>query len=162
MKVIRLNDHKTRPEEIRICYLRGLLPRKRGTEIFTNEIIEIIKRELGDRDFTLILADERYWLVNHDEILAFLVKNRIDKLVWRKNLSDCDDFAKALIGALATHFWGRATSFGELWFWDRKLDYVHAVVFFINERKDLLCIEPQTDAVMRFRYADWVPLLVKL
>ena len=96
---------------------------------------------------SLWLSDKEYTLCHYDDIAYFLAISQIDKLIFKAEKMDCDEFAAALWGEFNVPPWGEL-AIGYLW------TEVHALNCVITEDKELLFLEPQTDELNKW-LASW-------
>lgn len=122
----------------------------------SSEVREILKTKL--RCDHLHLADGNYACLNREDVEKFLSSSSIDKLKYKKQSFDCDDFARALDGRACEWFAGAdveaGIAFGILHGDIRKDDAPdksrpHAINFFISKDKRVYLIEPQTDNIFK-------------
>lgn len=100
------------------------------------------------------MPDPQYYNPTVEEVKKILEDTKIDRLTYRKNKFDCDNFALGLkwkVSKLALGqdhreveycvgiVWGKIKMDGE-WFG-------HAINWFIDDQKKLWFIEPQTDEI---------------
>jgi hypothetical protein len=95
----------------------------------------------------LWLSDNSYTLCHYDDIAYFVAVSQIDKMQYKPEEMDCDDFARALWGEFAAPLWS-ALAIGLVW------TDVHALNICITEDWRLLFLEPQTDE-MNEKLANW-------
>ena len=97
-------------------------------------------------------GDGTYYLPTMNEIQHLLAASQSDRRKWTAERFDCDDFSYVLKGEAAIHSYDSADfrfglCLGIVW---GNFDWVngyHAINWFIDSRKKLYLIEPQTDAI---------------
>jgi len=87
--------------------------------------------EMGDDKAEPYLADAACKVYNKDEVKSFLGLDETDKIIYKAEEMDCDDFAAELYGKGVPLVWTNA----------------HALNWFIDENNTLWFIEPQTDKI---------------
>jgi len=101
-------------------------------------------------------SDKEYKLCCAADIQAFLKQDATNKTKFIREIMDCDDFSYRLMGQFSIPGWS-ALAFGIVW------TEKHALNCFINESRELLFIEPQTDAVFSTLepwMGTWIRLIV--
>ena len=122
-------------------------------------------------DYTLKVSDRDYLAYSIDKLREFLRADWTDKLKYKSEVFDCDDFARVLQGREREWF-GRHTmgaygsTFGTIW-GDLRADeqttkpYPHAMNFFVDDQEQVWIIEPQSDAIRKFtsNSAAWIVIV---
>jgi len=165
VKVIKLPKKKGKPEG-KQCLLDKVktkfLPKPKGVKVSSDEIVEILKKEIGDYDYIVLLADDYYNCLSYDDYIKFLKSDRVNQEKWIENVHDCDNFALELAGNASQRFRLTGCCLGELWFYHVKEGWGHAINFFITSDKQFWCVEPQNDKVFKFDKENWKCIMVKL
>jgi len=114
------------------------LPKPTSTrEISQVEIVNIFRARFPKGE--LYLSDSKgYKLCNLDDINIFLEADQTDKLIYKAQAFDCDDFANRLFGQFSIPDWSDLT-IGKMWT-DK-----HACLMLIDQNEDLWILEPQND-----------------
>ncbi len=102
----------------------------------------------------IYLSDNEYTLCHYDDVAYFLAINEIDKMSYKKEEFDCDDFATALWGDFSKPPFSGLT-IGLVW------TNVHALNLVITDDYKILFLEPQTDELNE-NLADWQGTEVEL
>jgi len=90
---------------------------------------------------SIYLSDiDNYYLCNYDDIALFLAQDQTNKAEYVAQKHDCDDFAYRLMGQFSIPGWS-ALAFGLFW------TTSHAMNCFVNEDREVLFIEPQSDEI---------------
>ena len=101
-------------------------------------------------------ADSDYGILRKSDVERFLKSNKVDKLKYKAESFDCDDFSRALTGDFVQWYSKGdvegGAAFGYLYgqiYWspddpNEKVKY-HAICFFIDEKEKVWLIEPQND-----------------
>ena len=110
-------------------------------EISEDKVREILK----PYNANLWIGDGIFKLLDTDDLKTFLAKNPVNNRKYISEFHDCDDFCYELMGDVST--WNPAGSFGMVW-GNRAVDNVgHAWNFFINEKNQVMFVEPQNDKI---------------
>lgn len=94
---------------------------------------------------TIKLSDKFYKLVDISRLKKFLKYNRVDKLIYKKDKMDCDDFAVILNGDVTR--WDSDLCFGEVWLHKPDGEY-HAMNIAVTLDYEVVLVEPQTDEII--------------
>jgi len=87
---------------------------------------------------SLWLSDNQYTLCHYDDVAYVLAYSQVNKLSYKSEDMDCDDFAAALWGEFSVPPWSKL-AIGYLW------TEVHALNCVVTEDMKFLFMEPQTD-----------------
>jgi len=88
-----------------------------------------------------LIMDKQYKLYSFDEVYDFIKYDNLSFKKYKSEYHDCDDFALILLGRLKEKFEGGAFGLG--------LSTTHAFNVFVDDKKILWIIEPQTDTFFR-------------
>ena len=104
-------------------------------------LYSIIKARFECSDECIYISDTFYNRISNDEINAFLEEDDTNLVLFRPDISDCDDYALHLMSAARSHFAeeNKNAAFGMIW-----VDY-HAVNFYVNMTYDINIFDPQTE-----------------
>lgn len=108
-------------------------------EIDARELIAILHPVFGEGKIHLSDRDH-YYLCSDDDIALFLAQDETNKYEYVDQKYDCDDFAYRLMGQFSIPDWS-ALCFGFFW------TNTHAMNCFVNEQREVMFIEPQTDMI---------------
>lgn len=124
--------------EAKIAELERPLPLPSSTkEVSLSTILQIFRAKFTTG--ALYLSDSKsYKLCNLNDINIFLKADQTDKLIYKEETFDCDDFANRLFGQFSVPEWADLT-IGKMWT-DK-----HACLILIDEGEVLWILEPQTD-----------------
>ena len=86
--------------------------------------------------------DNLYQLPQFNEVRDFINNDNLSFKKYRKEYFDCDDFAIILWGRLREQFQGCAVGFA--------LSGTHAFNVFIDDKRKMWIIEPQTDKIFKY------------
>jgi hypothetical protein len=104
-----------------------------------------VRQILTPYNANLWISDGIFKLLDTDDLKAFLEKNPVNNRKYISEFHDCDDFCYELMGDVST--WNSAGSFGMVW-GNRAVDNAgHAWNFFINEKNQVMFVEPQNDKI---------------
>lgn len=97
-------------------------------------------------------GDGTYYLPTLSEVRQLLNKSQGDRRTWTAERFDCDDFSYVLKGEAAIHSYdGQDFRFGLcigiIWGYFDWVNGYHAVNWFVDNKKQLYLIEPQTDVI---------------
>ncbi len=104
-------------------------------------------------DYRIYLPDAKYFLPPLKDIKEILARDHIDRVRWRPEVFDCDDFARVLDAEFAK------TALTDT---SRRYPYAagriyglfpgpHAINWVFTDREQFYLIEPQTDGVFKLR-----------
>jgi len=85
VQIIKLPRKKGKPEGKQCLYDKvrsKFLPKARGSMISADEIVEMLKREIGDYDYIILLADGHYNCLSYDDYIKFLKSDRVNQELW--------------------------------------------------------------------------------
>jgi len=85
------------------------------------------------------IVDSIYKLIKKEQIQSFLNTDSVSNLKANGETFDCDDFAIVLLGRLRENFPGFAIGYAH--------NDLHAFNIFIDDKKKVWIIEPQTDKI---------------
>ena len=131
-----------------------LEPPKGLNPIDVNELSTILKAEFPDAN--VLFADRDYKTVSKTELIRFLKDNKVDLYKYVSEYFDCDNYSFSLMGAVSCPDWG-ALPFGIVW--TKTPSGAHAVNCFVDKKRDVYIIEPQTDWIGKLPKG-WNPYLV--
>lgn len=115
---------------------------KEMPEISATSVRDLLKPFNKDN---LWISDGTFKLLDTNDLKEFLKTNPVNNRKYITEFHDCDDFCYELMGDVST--WNPAGSFGMVW-GNRAGDNAgHAWNFFINESKQIMFVEPQTDSI---------------
>lgn len=132
-------------------------PPNEGTRLSATEVRNIIKEQLHVDDAKIFVGDREYLAYSVEKLKEFLAEDLVNKLTYRTDVLDCDDFARILQGR--EREWFARTSqvncgstLGCVWgdlrpSEDSTQPYHHAMNFFIDNERRLFMVEPQTDSM---------------
>jgi hypothetical protein len=110
----------------------------------STKLKKLLDQEIGK--CPMLITDESYTLKSKEDIELFLEKDDTDKMDYVSILFDCDDFAIRLLGSFKVPGWSN-TCLGILIIgYENEEDY-HALNVFVDLKKDVYIIEPQTDVI---------------
>jgi len=110
------------------------------------------------------IGDRQYFAYSLEDLKDFLHRDGSDKLVYKPECFDCDDFSYVVMGREKEWFGGSATegskhnkcgsTFGIVWGDIRSTEddtesNPHAVNFFVDSNLDVWLVEPQTDHIWK-------------
>jgi len=107
-------------------------------QIGYNDLHTLLKEKFPEAE--IYLSDNTKYLCNLDDIEAFLEKDETDRLTFRNEAFDCDDFAYRLMGQLSVPMWADLSK-GIIW------TDTHAMVCCVDINEDFWYIEPQADRI---------------
>ena len=110
------------------------------------ELYNILRQRFPDEG-TIYLSDRTYKLCNYDDIRVFCQQDTTNREKYVAEWHDCDDYAYRLMGQLSIPGWS-SLAFGIIW------TEKHAMNVFVDEGKNVLFLEPQSDAI-ETQLADW-------
>lgn len=130
-------------------------PPTTGTRLTSAEVRQIIKEAFNLDDAKIFVGDKEYLAYSLDKLNEFLEADLANKLKYRSEVIDCDDFARILQGREREWF-AKTTqkecgsTLGCVWGDLRENNnidkpYYHAMNFFIDSERRLFMVEPQTD-----------------
>lgn len=124
-------------------YLKDVRKTVKRTErkVDAGEVIEAFNRSPLSR-LQLMLVDRDYWVVPELTWFDILNWSQVDRIKYRAERQDCDDFAKILNGEVVRKF--QLNSIGTVLDFSGAHAYV-AVVLDDNGRLEVAAVEPQTD-----------------
>jgi hypothetical protein len=133
----------------------------RFVNIDKTELLTILRNTFHLKDNSkIVLADADYMCLYSDDVVKFLASDPADTMSYKKEIRDCDEFARILQGrclewVAKTCDIPRGVCFGTLYGDVRKQESDtkvrgHAVNFYLDENKKVRMIEPQTDALFSF------------
>lgn len=113
-------------------------------------------------DARIYLADEYYWLTPLHDVINLLVRERLDKLVYRPRVRDCDDYALVLHARMVESQRGNQKRnephcFGQVWGMVGAT-YGHAINIMINSDGAVRFVEPQNSPSKAVFVVDDCPL----
>jgi len=129
----------------------------------SNDVEVIIRTKLKGKlkwglctGFKLYLADGEYYAPPKKDVQRVLKETTTNQFQWTKETFDCDDFAKVLCAEFAKDAYRNSKRrppycLGFVW---GKLPGPHAINWFIDSKKELYFIEPQTDGIFLPRKTD--------
>ena len=91
----------------------------------------------------IIMADNWKYLCSYNDTALFLIQDETNKMEYKPEEYDCDDFTFRLKGQFSIPLWSNL-ALGICW------TTTHALNCFISEGKKVLFIEPQTDEIKSF------------
>ena len=126
----------------------GVIGKQSGVDI-------VVQQQLAGKissSAAIRYGDGTYYLPTVAEIRHLLAASQSDRRTWTAERFDCDDFSYVLKGEAAVHSYDSADfrfglCVGIIW---GNFDWVngyHAINWFVDSRKKLYLIEPQTDAI---------------
>lgn len=133
-------------------------PPSEGIILTNTEIADIIQTKFKMDRSKIFIGDKNYLAYPLETLKKFLEKDLADKIKYRSEVLDCDDFARILQGREREWF-GRTqiencggSTFGCVWGDLRPTEEsinpsYHAMNFFIDSDKNLWMVEPQTDKI---------------
>ncbi len=89
------------------------------------------------------LTDKKYNLCSFQQIFDFLLYDNVSFQKYRDRINDCDNFAIQLAGRLNEAFPGFAVGYAQ--------SSTHAFNIFVDDKKRVWIIEPQTDEVFEYK-----------
>jgi len=109
--------------EVEVALLKGRLepiPPPKIVRSISADAVKTIIREIFPEVEILETADRQYNLTTVGEMNRFLAKDDTDKMQWKEDWPDCDDFTRRLLGNLTIPGWwgllkGDCWVFGEGW-----------------------------------------------
>lgn len=105
------------------------------------EIYNILLAQFPGIDFDVIkLSDSVSILCNMDDVAYFLAEHEANKFPYVAEYYDCDDYALKMAGDFSIPQWANLC-IGEIW------TDTHAFNILINEDKEILFVEPQTNEI---------------
>jgi len=130
-------------------------PPSEGTKLTSAEVKNLLKTELRLDDEKIFVGDRDYLAYSVEKLQEFLAADLVDKIKYRSEVLDCDDFARILQGREREWF-GKTSmqncgsTLGTVWGDLRATEeseepYHHAMNFFIDSEKRVYMVEPQTD-----------------
>ena len=124
-------------------YLRDVRKTVKRTErkVDAGEVIEAFNRSPLSR-LQLMLVDRDYWVIPEQSWFDILNWSVVDRIKYRAERQDCDDFAKILWGEVARKF--QLNSIGLVLDFSGGHAY-SAVVIDDNGRLAVAAVEPQSD-----------------
>ena len=124
-------------------YLRDVRKTVKRTErkVGAGEVIEAFNRSPLSR-LQLMMVDRDYWVVPEPTWFDILNWSQVDRIKYRADRQDCDDFAKILNGEVARKF--QLNSIGLVLDFSGGHAY-SAVVVDDNGRLEVAAVEPQSD-----------------
>lgn len=153
-----------------LCCLRGpgseddLDPPSVAIKITRGELEAIIRDQLRIKSH-IHTADANYGLLKDKDVERFLARNQTDAYSYQIEGFDCDDFSDVLLGRAKEWYHGAhqdcGAAIGMLWGDIRKdsapdVERRHAVNFYVNEKREVWLIEPQTDGIFKLNNASEV------
>ncbi len=121
-----------------ICCLIALLPSiSYGGTVTYNEVTSIMIAH----NCLPVVARKTYVTLDPYDIRLFLVDDKTDELVYNYYTFNCVDFSNLLIKNIKEEYEGAAVGLLLIPSW------WHAIVFFINDRNDMCCIDPYDDMI---------------
>jgi hypothetical protein len=106
----------------------------------------ILRKEFPNAE--LFLSDNIYLLCDPQDIKKFLKQDATDRIEYKPEDFDCDDFAYRLMGQMSVPDWSKL-AFGIVWT-DK-----HALNCFVDEDGEIWFVEPQTDEILP-TLKDWM------
>lgn len=110
-----------------------------------------IKRRVFFRKAKVFIADNSYKLISDYDMRKIINLNRFSEMTYEKEVRDCDDYSFGLMGLIRKLLPGVA--FGIMWVdvfnEEGKVQYKHALNFFIDNKNTLWAVEPQQNWVFR-------------
>jgi len=112
-------------------------PPRYTKELSFNDVYSLTKKFTSN----IYLSDLKYKTFPISELKRFLRTDWTDKKKWVREVHDCDEFSFQLMGLI--NKWAGACAFGIAW------SPVHAYNIWIDDKKQLWIIEPQTDILYK-------------
>ena len=119
--------------------------KKRG-EITKEEIKELFKensKTINLPPFQLYVIDQKYSTANFEDLKSFLFKDLTDASTYKKEINDCDDFAIKL--------WAKVKKSNPTFAFGFAVSSSHAFNIFIDDKKKIWIVEPQTDKIFEYK-----------
>ena len=116
--------------------------------IFFNNYISKLNYERG---VNMIANDYNYILPDKKFIIDFLKKNKVNKMDYIKDKHDCDNFSFILYGNFLEQQYKNNLKysflFGLVYVHNKKTNINHILNFFIDDKYNVYCLEPQDDKI---------------
>lgn len=107
----------------------------------TSDYVGDLLRKYTDK---IWLSDGTFQLVDTQNLKDFLASDSINKRPYIAEKHDCDDYSYELMGHVSD--WNPDNTFGIVWGLNSD-GGGHAWNFFISEKKKIMFVEPQSDAI---------------
>jgi len=91
------------------------------------------------------ISDNNYRLFGMNDVIQTIKLDRVNEMKYENDTFDCEDYSIALMGFMRKMLKGIA--FGMMWVNGPKGP--HSINFFIDEDRDLWCVEPQNHMVFK-------------
>lgn len=138
------------------CGPKKVAPPSKLTKRTADEVRKIINEKLNPS--RMVISDNSYGSYSVDDLKRFLKSDDVDKITYKKDSFDCDNFALVLAGREAEWFSqvkdNVGSTFGMVHGDIRKKETdtevrAHAINFLIDDKGELWLIEPQTDGIFK-------------
>lgn len=114
----------------------------------TSSIKSLLRKQMRCSYRNLHLGDRNYDPVLRNDVTEFLKYDKTDKLKYKKEKFDCENFALRVMSNAQLYFVNKFDinpAFGMCWV-QRKREEMHAINFYISKvHNSIIYIEPQTD-----------------
>lgn len=106
-----------------------------------NEVCKVIRKSIGKR-LQIIPSDREYYVCSETLVREIIEESGIDKLKYKKERRDCEDFALYLKNDFSRHYLLNSCAIVFAWSGGHAFS---AVLVHSNGRLEIRFIEPQTD-----------------
>ncbi len=117
---------------------KGVLLPTSTVEVGSMELRSILSSKFPNAQ--LFMSDRKYKLCSVVDIKAFLKQNNTDKMKYKEDYLDCDDFSYRLMGQFSIPEWS-SLAFGIMW------TNKHALNCLVDSGRNFYFIEPQNDKI---------------
>lgn len=122
-----------------------LLELFRLNRLKNTKLKKLLRKEIGE--CPILITDESYTLKSKEDIELFLEKDDTDKMDYVSLFFDCDDYSIKLLGRFKVPGWSNTcVAVLIIGYEDKEKDF-HALNIFVDLKKDVYIIEPQSDKV---------------
>lgn len=115
-------------------------------------IINLFENYKNNFSIQYILNDPYYLLPNYYFVKNFVKKDETDKAIYDFKTNDCDNFSFIVFGNFLkyqlTFNLTRSFLFGIAYVENIETNYAHTFNIFIDDKKDIYCLESQTDVIL--------------
>ena len=133
--------------------------------ITADQAINLLIKEIGNYNYHLLLADEKYRVLPYESMVELINKDDTKQFEWVEDTYDCDNFSLCSAANLSRFTYPLGVCYGELWFCSKSQGYCHAINIFICEKDGnltVLCAEPQNGQIFSYNKEDWQCLMIKI